>query len=452
MQSIAVISENKVFLDRVKLLAENFKVPLHIYPNSDTFTDTGTGLNPQVVILDSILAKDANETTGNVQAVKFTAPKSELAVVVAKKVETEAALFIKKSGATAVLLEDELLDNSKIEFVVARAMNGEWIPIKVSDLMVDKPVSFVLYHLMPLHRKFLAFLQKNQILAADRMKKYEAVGEFYIRKEDLPGFREYAKNNLDNSAGSLRRRCRAVYLSLVDAYRDLVMVLTDQSEGASFQAGKELYAKMILMSQELISSLASYGEPTEVINNAEIADVTAVDRAPAIAAFAGLLSLELGIGKPEEVMVAALLADIGLLDLPVRALAPVRLGQWDQLRPEDLKTYQYHPTISLNKALSRKMSIEEDLKKVILCTHERADGKGFPGALLRDKIPDESFLIRFAEEMDRASLVRFGEPRLKPSEVKKKMLDQYLTPTSGYPMDLMMKIRQHLMESVGPKQ
>jgi response regulator RpfG family c-di-GMP phosphodiesterase len=450
---IAVISTEENFKKRTTGLSDLFSASVEHYISVDQFSETAESAGPEAgdirfIIIDAIGSKSPNDTTGMVQVAKFVGASAGIAVVAAKKVNAEDTVFIKKSGASLVLMENEYFENSKLEFVVTRYLNGDWIPIKVADLMKDKPVNFVLHHMMPLNGRMLPILQIGQLLESPKLKKFESIGEFYIRRHDLQGFADYCKENVDNSAESLVRRCRAVYMSLVETYKDLVMLLTDQSEAASFDRGRELYQQLLTMSSDFISSLASVGQPWQVINNSSVSDFSAVDRAPAVAAYAGLLSLEIDIGKPEEVMVAALLADIGLLDISFKSLAPLKAGVLAQMTENDQKIYRFHPTVSLNNVLARKVPVPEHIKQIILATHEKSNGKGFPNGLEKEKIPVESFLIQFSEQMDMATVVSFGKARRPILEIQQEVLKKELHMGTGtYPLDLCKKIADHWARS-----
>ena len=449
--AVAVISSQPAFQARARSFGELFQLQILAFPSADDFSDKAEEFQKETevrfVLIDSIQAQNAGDSAGQVQVAKFVLPQAGIAVVVAKRVDATAAEFIKKSGASVVVLENEYLENSKIEFILTRYINGDWIPIKVADLIKEKPIQFTIYHIMPLNGRMLAVSQPNTVLDAQKVKKFESVGEMYIKRSELESFRKYCELNQDNSAESLLRRCRAVYVSLVEAYKDMVMLLTDQSEASSFDKGKALLAELNKMSLELISSLATLGKPWQIINNSAIADFSPVDRAPAVAAYAGLLSLELDIGKPEEIMVAALLADVGLLDLSASGSGFLKSSKQNQMNAEDARVYNFHPLISLNKVLDRKVPVPESLKQIILCTHEKANGHGFPNKLLKDKIPKESFLIQLSEKLDQASVVSFGKPRRPIKEVQADVIRAEILESEGaYPIDMGMQISKYLQD------
>ena len=239
----------------------------------------------------------------------------------------------------------------------------------------------------------------------------ESVGEVYVRREDISRFQKYVETHIDASAAGLQSRCRVQFLAFTATYTQLIYLLTDQSESASFQAGKALFEKLSQLSGDLITTLAALGEAWDVVNNSAIGDFGSIDRAPAIAAYAGLFSLMSGIGEPKDIMISALIADVGIIELPVEVTRRLRASKAKDLSGEDKSLYEKHPTISMNCALARKLPIDEALRKIILCTHEQFDGKGFPGKTLPDKVPWEDFLIQLAEILDQRSLIRMGQAR-----------------------------------------
>lgn len=442
---VAVISDDQKFLVRVRKLADFFNLQILEFVNLDHFMEKeATVKNCSVAILSAVKASNQSDTAGMVQAVKYVLPTSWISVIVEKKVTTEAAQFIKKSGGSVVLLEDDFLTKSKFEFVLAEAIRSDWVPVKSADLIIDVPMPFTLHHLLPLNHKMIPVVPNGQSLDKSKLSKFNGVGEFYIRREEYNSYVKYVAGYNDHSAAGLKRRCRSVYQNFVVTYKSLVMLLTDQSEGASFQEGKELLFRLNSLAKELITSLSAAGEAWDVINNSSLEDVTPIDRLPAIAAYAGMMSLMADIGNPEEVMVCALLADIGLLDVPPQALKKIRDKEFRLLTPEEVASYEAHPIASINMALSRKLPIPEEMKKIILATHERCDEKGFPHRPVPEKIPQESFLIQFCEILDASSLVEFGKPRIKPEESRRLTLEREMREIGKrFPAQFLQKIKAY---------
>jgi response regulator RpfG family c-di-GMP phosphodiesterase len=440
---VAIITPDAKFRKRAELAAQLFSADFHFYNNVEEFSDQGDAVkDARFVILFATQNFDKNDIAGMVQVIKFAAQGAGAAVVVEKRVDSDTAEFIKKSGASVVMSDHEFYDTTLIEYVISRKLTGDWISIKTADLVKDRETSFSVYHMMPLNGKFLAVHPKGQILTADKLSKYNSVGEMYIKRDEYESFQNYMKTVSTSSADGLKRRCRGVYLGLVESYKDLVTLLTDQSEAASFDAGKNLYQKMHDMATELISSLGALGEPWEIINNSAVEDFTAIDRAPAIASYAGILSLELTIGEPVDVMVAALIADIGLLELTPKALLLMKSKQLDAMSEEDKNTYKFHPQTSLNKVLSRKVPIPDKIKNIVMATHEKNDKTGFPNRPESHRIPKEAFLIQLGEKLDHASVLDFGKARVSPKEARKIVVAEEMSKGGTFPAELLIRLSQ----------
>jgi hypothetical protein len=206
-----------------------------------------------------------------------------------------------------------------------------------------------------------------------------------------------------------------------------------------------IYDKCEKLSSELMMTLGAVGDGWDVVNNSAIGEFGSVERAPATAAYAGLLSLQCGIGDQTPIMTAALICDLSIMDLHPRVTKKIRKGAIiSDLHPEDQEIYKQHPTASLNKALSRKLQIPDHVKNIILCTHEQMDQKGFPNRLRTDKIPAEALVIQICEMMDKRSLIRMGEVRPDINVVKQQLLDENLAAPERFGMLFLEKIKSCL--------
>ncbi|HND85464.1 MAG TPA: HD domain-containing phosphohydrolase, partial [Pseudobdellovibrionaceae bacterium] len=81
----------------------------------------------------------------------------------------------------------------------------------------------------------------------------------------------------------------------------------------------------------------------------------------------------------------------------------------------------------LNVSLSRRLPIGEGMKDIILNTHEKNDGTGFPNRFRGEKIPHEAQLIQFCELIDRGSLIKMGKERKSAAQVRKEIFDREFT-------------------------
>lgn len=437
---LLLIGQRGDFLSRAKKLCSDFGIGDFVVARVEDLQKLSLPSDPRTVLLDTRDIWNQTEIASRVQVTKFSFPQTSIIVIAEHRIKADAAAFIKKSGAEAVLLENEFIETTKLDFIVSQYVFGNMIPVKITELLADTQVTFTLHHMLPLNRKIIPFIFAGQTIEPAKMRKLEEIGEFYIKNTDLDLFQKYVEDNQDTSAAGIKARCRAKYLHLVITYKKLVLNLSDESEAASFQQGRELYEKLLRLSSELITYLGTAGEAWDIVDIAGFNDLTAVDRAPAIAAYAGLFSLLSEIGRPEEVMVAALIADIGLLDLPPAALRVWKTGCFDDFKPEDQRIYRHHPTISLNKCLSRRLPIPDHIKAIILNTHERWDQKGFPNRPQNIRIPSEAMIIHFAELLDLGVKLEYGKERRNRQVVRTEILEREIRNLDRFPIDLMSKI------------
>ncbi len=438
---IALIANEKSIVKRSEILAQGVAAGLTNFDSVEQFESGGTAEQHAIIIIHSVTAKDDKDIAGQVQVAKYGSPNAYLMVIADAKKGGTLTAFIKKSGADSVLLEDEFYNTTKPEFLCAQKLHGQFVPVKTSELVPNKPVEMNIYHLMPLNRKLVKIMAPGEVLDSKKLDRINTIGEFYISRNEVNAFQRYIEKYQDRSAAGLLSRCRATHLYLTVTYKNLVQLLTDQSETASYKEGKELSDLCYTLASDLIMSLSSAGDTWAVINNAAFDDMTAIDRVPAIASVAGIFSLLTGIGQPNDVMVAALLADIGLLELPPRGLHALRAEGPKGLKEEDYKTYTNHPKLSINQVLSRKIPLTDKMKEIIMCTHERTDQKGFPNQPTPRKIPQESMLIQFAEKLDSKAKLEFGKARQDVAQVRKQVFKEEMLTASCFSFDFLEKIK-----------
>ncbi len=428
---------------RCQELAQEFEYSFVNVPTADAVLDMeGKYDLVQFVLIHAVAFAKKEDMTMTVQTVRHVFKDSFICVIADRKIPADVAAFVKKSGANMVMLENEFMETSRIEFVASQIIRASYVPVKPSEFPKDSVLDFTLYHLMPLNQKLLPVLPKGTPFNEARMKKLESVGEVFVRRDEVDRYRHYVEANQDPSALGLKSRCRAQYLSFCNSHSQLVFLLVDQSESASFKEGKWLYDRCEILARDLLTTLSSVGEAWDVVNNSSLGEFGSVERSPTVAAYAGLMSLLATIGEPVDVMVAALLSDVGMLELHPKISKKLRQTQDPgQLKEEELQEYQKHPIFSLNLSLSRKLQIKDTIKEMILNTHERNDGTGFPKKEGGAKIPLEAMLIQFSEMIDRGAMVKMGQARAEVSQVRKDLMTKEMNEGKIFSLNFLQKLR-----------
>ncbi|MEN9723963.1 MAG: hypothetical protein RJB38_1949 [Pseudomonadota bacterium] len=417
---IVLVTPDPTLITRVNAVASNFGYSCQTFSGIDALMESE--INARMVIAFAPDDKNPSVAAEFAQAARFVAPQSFVLCAVSKSLKKDAASFAKKSGANLILLENEFYESSKLEFVVTQVLKSAYLPVKASDLIPGIPLEFDLFHLLPLRQKFLKFMLEGDVMTPDRIKRFTEVGEVYIKRSDSEAFRNYVVKHSDRSAQGIARRCRAQYLALAAGFSSLVFLLTDQSELGSFQEGERLLSKCRDLCRDLLSTLGEFGNAWEIINNSAIGEFGSVERAPAIASYSALFSLQAELDNIDTIMLGALLADLGLIFLPPQITKKIREDRISSLSGDERQVYEKYPHQSLSVLLDRKLSLDESIRNIILSTQETSNGKGFPRHLLGAKIPEESQMIRFSREFDRRTLLRLGKQRQDAAQVRAELV------------------------------
>ncbi len=213
---LGLISGDPEQISRVQGVCQEFGFTLKCIPSLEEFLeDKG---EYRALLATSSGAGRKESAAELAQGARFVSQDSFLICAVGRTMGKDAAQFAKKSGANLILLEDEVGGTSKLEFILTQVLRSSFLPIKVSDLQPDQPISFDLYHLLPQRKKFLKFIFSGDVIDAQKIEKISGVGEVYLRREDAGLLREYANRIEDRSDAGLARRCRARYLALCAGY------------------------------------------------------------------------------------------------------------------------------------------------------------------------------------------------------------------------------------------
>lgn len=437
---LAIVSDNKKFRQRANFLAQDFLFDYKAYSSvPDFFADDKSYKMVTCVLLDCSGCKTTDDVLALTSEAKNAAIDSYIIIVVGSMFTAETAQNVREAGASLVLLENEFFSSSKTEFVLSQTIRSAFIPVKTCDLMLGSKVTFPLYHLMPANSKFLKVIKSGMKVRQDFLSRYDEIGELYLKRDHFDEWVKYSNTFANEDDLSKARLCRLRFLQLNHSFVNLTLLIGDQSSGSSFNKGRILYETVRDLCGELLEALKDISDPWTVVNNSSVGDFGSLERAPAIAAYAGLLSIQSKIGTPEEVMIGALLADIGYLDLSPTTTYKIRNNEINALNAEELMEFKKHPIFSLNQCLSRKLPLNDSIKNIILQSHERVDQTGFPHKIRADKISEEAMLVRLCWDLDTKSQVRLGSVRTEIGTMKQDLAKSAMSEQGNYSPEFLVK-------------
>lgn len=424
---VLIVSPDEKEQRCLKEICDEFQYNLAVCKNFDELLEYSQGCS--LVVLSHKAMEKSSQVAELMQAARQTLPGAFQALIVADNLPKEEANFLRKSGANLIALASELEASSKFWFAINQVLRATYLPVKAVDLVPDVPIPFTIYHLMPARKKFLPVVHAGDALPGAKLAKLGEVHEYYFRRTESAQYKEFIESTSDKSAQGLAKRCRANFLALQSEFTTLVFSLTDQSDAASFGEGQELVGRCRKLCEDLMSNLAEFPRAWEIINSSSIGEFGSLERAPAIAAYVGIFGLQMELPKLSELMLVALLVDLGLIKISPAATKGLR--RQESLGAEGSAQMKAVPEVSLKMILDRKLSLDEKSRSIMLSTYERCDGKGYPKGITGLKLSTGAQLVNLAREFDKGTLLQMGRMRREPLDVLREML-QAETPEAHY--------------------
>ena len=126
--------------------------------------------------------------------------------------------------------------------------------------------------------------------------------------------------------------------------------------------------------------------------------------------------------RMKDLVIAALLHDIGMLKIPERIL-----GKKGNLTTEELAVVKMHPTVSF-QIITKVLGFGENIARIVIQHHERWDGNGYPSKLAGEQINllarilavTDSFEAMNRSKAYRASMIGYAAMKQILNENSKK--------------------------------
>jgi hypothetical protein len=439
---LILISKMPSIVKRFRSVEEEFQLSFAKFDDVELLNSSESQSKAAKCFVIDCIEEKPGTIAGIVQSAKYFSNSAYIVVVVGSKIDTDSLDIIKKSGASAIILDADYFDSSRIEFILSQVLKTAYVPIKVSDLVADSVLECPLFYILPVNQKFIKFYNPGNNIDAKFIEKYLPTNEIYIRREDINRWSEYLKTFPASDENVDIRGGRAKFLKLHYSFIDLALMITDQSTAATFAKGNEQLKEIVGFVDELSETIKIFKDPWGFINNSSVGDFGSVERGAAVAAYANLIASRLGIKNPKEVMISALLADVGCLLLSPGTNRKVRNEGVESLSKEELAEYSKHPSYSLNQCLSRKLQLSENIKKNILQSHERMDRSGFPNRPAPEKITMQAMIVKLAAELDLFMQVRMGKAAKKSTDIKTVFIPKVINDAASYPVLLRTALQE----------
>lgn len=326
--------------------------------------------------------------------------------------------FIKNGFTESYLLP---LDNDELVkgFNEAKRKASKLAPktyraVKIVDIRPGDTLDFETNVFLPLNNRYVQYTAAGVPLTKEKAEKLtkHGVKNVFVSTDQMQKFYKYTARVLrdlgnSNAISETEKRER-----VEGAVRDLISnVLQDTGKDTSFDQGQNLLndCRQVVNTFILDSSESEwYSKLMKTVG--ELA--SSYNHATNVSTYAALFAIGVGIGDPAQIAVAGMLHDIGLVDVPAEILAK----REEDMTNEEKEIFYRHPENTINILKQKKVSLSEDVYKMILQHHEKFNGSGYPKGMLGSKIMKEAQILALADRFDELTNAGSGKTSLTPRE------------------------------------
>lgn len=444
---LLILSRDERILNRAKQIVSRYfltfqHIPFHELPQRAT----GDLVRAQLILVEQEDAESLQSFAIRVDQVLHTFPRSRVVTIMSPSLSKENLAGTANSRVTP-LSQAEYFQTLKFEYLCLHRCRAQYFDIKISDLFPMTTLSFPVFIRMPLNQRYVAVTHSNSVLSDDRYQRVSAATEIYIQKKDSDKYAQYVVSYYDTSGKGMRMRARAQFLALYQASLQLNEILLFDFKSSSQDDFVKAYETLSSAGAELLKLLESEEVLWDIFREAASGDFYQLWRAPWIAAYGALIAKRSGQGDPLVTLMSGLLTDVGLFDVEEKLSRQYLLGDGGKLgdSSELSQGFGYHPVLSLNRCLAKGVPVSEAVKAVMVCTHERFDGKGFPNQVPADKLPIEAQILLFAEKIDQAVLTTMKETGVGFRFLKEKLWEQESQKMDSFSSEFLASIADSLI-------
>ncbi len=358
-------------------------------------------------------------------------------IFVATETKDFSASELKKNGYSKALLLP--MDKAFFEELVIASSRGgvrkRFKAVKMVDIEPGERLDVSVYFYMPANKKY-GLLTANGSLSEKKygMLKSKSENTVFIQAEQAEKFYEYSAEKIarlsegEAGNGSETERSERLKAHVQELFHNLL----DRKSESSFDSGRDFMEQSHKIVQKFVETKAKVNLKEQIDRIFDASDDT-YSHAQSVSTLGCLLSMAIGVGKPEELAIAGLFHDIGIAGLPSNP-DPLVL---ETLSEEDKKRFIAHPIASVHLLKNKKVVLTPEVSEMIEKHHERVDGKGYPAALPAHKIPLSAQLLAFCDWFEYLR-------RSKPGSVKPTPLEviEEIQAKAGLSLELILKVKK----------
>lgn len=310
----------------------------------------------------------------------------------------------------------------QIEKAISGVSQCVYTSVPIVDLEKDVKVEFDVFIHLPINAKYVKIVKAGHDIREDQIKKIKTFGvkSLFVDENDFERFCEYAASKIKELLTSEEEPLFIKKQKLETAARHMFVDLLSPAE-ASFDDGKEKLASTHKIVENFIGSEIKDIQ-SKVLDILAEGGMSIYSHSLRVSSIAALFSLALSRGKPEELAIAGLFHDIGLVKVPER----LWFQEFSHMSEEDRALLAQHPAISIAILTDKKMVLIPTIQEAILQHHERPDGKGYPRSLSGHKVSESAQILALADRLEELTSERHGSDRLSPWQALEKIQKENL--------------------------
>ena len=451
-KEIYLIAEIGCDLKTIKMVKELFGVPILNLPQDPEQIMSLQFEPPALILTGELLPKERRQELLQIVGLQFSGkPVYDVACNIKKFNELTS---LNEGLAETFLLPFELSD---FEEALNQVLGNHgavkkkfYEKVRLSDIDPSEALPFDLNVFLRANRKFICVVRKGRAPGKANLAKLRAkTATVYIDREETAKFHQYvrdqiSKRQLHENLGATQKKTN-FYNSVKKLVRCLIQEFSQRSVHedevlqliANCREGLRDYLRHTTYQNWKDRLLEVYGDRLDY----------SYMHATNTALYAVFLSMGTNIGDPEEIGIAGILHDIGLVTIET----DIQAKAYDEL-PEQARTeYETHVQRAVNLIRSRCPKISKVILDCISQHHEQSDGDGYPAKLQDNKISNQSQILSIADKLD--DLMSFTDLReaMSPLEAITKIVESNSRQKGQfYNRELLTQIQSMFVEQFSP--
>jgi HD-GYP domain-containing protein (c-di-GMP phosphodiesterase class II) len=296
----------------------------------------------------------------------------------------------------------KIIENSELEVLS---------PVKLVDIEPNSKLDFGVTVYLPANKKFLTLSRAGHEMSEKRMDKLREHGHntFYIDPSEMQAFYNYSAKRLKAllNPGSMSETERKDKLG--KSVRELVTGMLSSSYSSNLSSGKKVveHTKKIVKQYIMISNPKDWYQRlmTEVNEKGD-----GYSHTGSVSVYAVLFGMLLNVGNPEDLAMAGLFHDLGMLELPPE----LQTKSPKDMNAEEFEVYSKHPELSIKTIQARSLAVPDQIIKAILQHHEKWNGTGFPNKIEGRQFIPEAQVLAIADRFDYLTRISHNLTPLEP--------------------------------------